>query len=90
MNLLMHEILGGLSLVLLFLTVIGVVEVLTCKLTLGAETARKSVHLAGGLGCLLFPVLITSWITVVFLAVTFAGIFYFGEKKNMLKSIGSV
>lgn len=87
---LIHEILGGTSLVVLFLAVIAGVEMLTHKLHLGAETARKSVHMAGGLGCLLFPVLINSWITVLCLAVVFAGIFYFGEKRNVLKSISSV
>lgn len=90
MSLLVHEIIGGIGLVLLFLSVIAVVEVLARKWSLEAETTRKSVHLAGGMGCLLFPLLISSWITVLCLAIVFAGIFHFGEKKNILKSISSV
>ncbi|MDF7799915.1 hypothetical protein P4C99_10585 [Pontiellaceae bacterium B1224] len=90
MNPLMQEILGATGLVVVFIAVIGLVEALSRKLNLEAETARKSVHLAGGLGCLLFPILISSWITVLCLAVVFAGIFYFGEKQNKLKSISSV
>jgi len=77
-------------LLLLFALVIGVVEFLMRKNWLAAETARKSIHVAGGLGCLLFPFLVSSWITVLCLSVVFSVIFYLGENRNLLKALSSV
>jgi len=85
-----NDPIGAAILLLLFLSVIGIVEVLTRVLHLEAETARKSIHLAGGLGCLLFPFLISSWITVLCLSAVFAVIFYWGETRGILKSLSSV
>jgi dolichol kinase len=85
-----REILGATTLLILFLSVIGVVETLMRKGRLAAETARKSIHVAGGLGCLLFPLLISSWISVLCLAVVFASILYLGENRKMLQSLSMV
>lgn len=90
MSFLLREILGATTLLILFLAVIGFVETLMRKNRLAAETARKSIHVAGGLGCLLFPFLVSSWITVLGLAMIFALVFYFGENRKMLKSLSSV
>lgn len=86
----MSELLGSAILLLLFFGVIGVAETLMRKDRLAAETARKSIHLSGGLGCLLFPLLVSSWIAVLCLALLFAAVFYFGENQKMLKSLSSV
>jgi phytol kinase len=86
----MSDVLGASGLLLLFLAVTAVAELLTRKGHLAAETARKSIHLAGGLGCLLFPLLITSWVTVLGLAILLAGVFHLGEHHAMLKSLSSV
>ncbi|MCU0856976.1 MAG: hypothetical protein MUC65_01045 [Pontiellaceae bacterium] len=86
----MTDLSGALILLLLFLAVISFAEILIRKQQLTAETARKSIHLAGGLGCLLFPLLISSWIAVMCLAGLFAVIFFFGENHKQLKSLSSV
>lgn len=86
----MNDVLGATILLLLFFTVIVCAETLMRKGRLPAEIARKSIHLSGGLGCLLFPFLVSSWITVLCLASIFAAIFFLGENRNMLKSLSSV
>lgn len=86
----MSDVLGAVFLILLFFAVIGFAEILMRKGRLSAEIARKSIHLSGGLGCLLFPFLVSSWITVLLLAFVFASIFYLGENRKMLKSLSSV
>ncbi|MFA6173291.1 MAG: hypothetical protein WC701_06345 [Kiritimatiellales bacterium] len=86
----MSDVSGAVLLLLLFFAVIGLAEILMRKGRLPAEIARKLIHLSGGLGCLLFPFLVSSWITVLFLAVVFASIFYLGENRKMLKSLSSV
>ncbi|MCK4564055.1 MAG: hypothetical protein KAU94_05230 [Verrucomicrobia bacterium] len=90
MSLPLREILGATTLLMLFLAVIGFGESLMRKDRLAAETARKSIHVAGGLGCLLFPFLVSSWITVLGLALVFSAILYFGENRKALKSLSSV
>lgn len=90
MSLPLQEILGGAVMVALFVTVIAIVEIMARKGLLTPETARKSIHLSGGLGCILFPFAITSWITVLCLAIIFGGILYLGENRDMLKALSSV
>ncbi len=90
MTMWVHEALGAIFLLLLFLTVIGIIETFTRKGMLADEMARKAIHLTGGLGCLLLPFVVSSWITVLFITMIFALIFYFGENKKMLKSLSSV
>lgn len=86
----MNDVLGATILLVLFFTVIGCAETLMRKGWLPAEIARKSIHLSGGLGCLLFPFLVSSWVTVLCLAAIFAVIFFLGENRKMLKSLSSV
>jgi len=85
-----HELMGEVGLLLLFVTVIAVSEFITRKGWLAPEPARKSIHLMGGLGCLLFPFVVSSWVSVLFLSSVFAVVFYLGENKKMLKSLSSV
>jgi dolichol kinase len=82
--------LGAAILLLLFLGVIGTAETLIRRKRLAPEPARKLIHLAGGLGCLLFPFLISSWITVLILAALFGAVFYLGENRGLLRSLASV
>lgn len=86
----MNDLIGASILLLLFLAVIGTVELITRRGYLEAETARKSIHVCGGLGCLLFPLLVSSWITVLCLAILFAAILFFGENRKMLKALSKV
>jgi len=90
MNLPLRELLGATTLLVLFLGVIAFVETLMRKDRLTAESARKSIHVLGGLGCLLFPFLVSSWITVLGLALMFSAILYAGENRKLLKSLSSV
>jgi phytol kinase len=86
----MIDLIGAAVLLLLFLAVIGAVELITRRGYLEAETARKSIHVCGGLGCLLFPLLVSSWITVLSLALIFAALLYIGENRKMLKALSKV
>lgn len=86
----MNNVLGAAILLLLFLGVIGLAEILIRRKRLAPEPARKLIHLAGGLGCLLFPFLVSSWITVLILAALFGTVFYLGENRGMLRSLASV
>ena len=86
----LHDLLGGTALLLLFLAVISGAETAMRLGRIAPETARKSIHLAGGLGCLLFPFLISSWVTVLVLASGFSAILYFGETRRLLQALCAV
>lgn len=86
----LHEIGGAAILLLLFMAVLSAGEILIRRKWLAAESARKFVHLVGGLGFLLFPFVIESWITVLCLITTFSAILYYGETRKRLLSLCSV
>lgn len=90
MSVISHDIAGGGLLLCFFLLVIGCSEMLIRRGSLSPESARKAIHLSGGLGCILFPFLITSWVTVLILASGFALILYTGESFKLLKSLSAV
>lgn len=90
MSLHVLDLVGAGMLSILFIAVTGFAELFTRRGKLDPELARKSVHLAGGLGCLLIPFLIHSWITVLCLALFFAAVFYAGERRGLLRSLSSV
>ena len=90
MTLLEHELLGASGLTLLFASVVCGAELCARKGWLRPEPARKSIHLAGGLGCLLFPFVVYSWISVLCLSILFATVFHLGENRKKLKSLSSV
>ncbi|MEX2586822.1 MAG: hypothetical protein WD602_02365 [Actinomycetota bacterium] len=56
------------------------VETASRRKILGPEAGRKALHLGGGLGCLAFPLLVESPITVLLLALGFASVFAWGER----------
>ncbi len=84
------DLYGAIVLLVLFTIVIALVEYFTRKFNLDAETARKSIHLGGGLGCLLFPFLVSSPATVLLLAVMFGMFFWYCEKTQKLKALSGV
>lgn len=81
---------GALLLLMLFLGIVTFIESATRAGRLPAESARKSIHVAGGLGCLLLPILVHLWITVLCLAVALSIALHFGEHHGLLRSLGSV
>ncbi|MBN2683745.1 MAG: hypothetical protein JXR40_00565 [Pontiellaceae bacterium] len=90
MNPLQQEIAGASLLLILFLSVIALAEFATRMGWLAPEPARKSVHLTGGLGCLIFPFLVNSWISVIVLAALLSSALYYGERCGKLRSLAAV
>ena len=90
MNPVLNDLAGGAALCLFFGTVVATAETLIRGNRLAPESARKAIHLAGGLGCLLFPFLINSWVTVLLLASGFAFFLFLGEKRRLLRSLSAV
>ena len=86
----LHEVIGGTILMLLFASVVTTAEILMRRERLAAEHARKFVHLIGGLGCLLFPFMLNSWITVLIISSLFAAVFYVGETHKRLHCLCAV
>ncbi len=84
------ECIGIAILLILFSIIVAGVEVLQRVKNLHAESARKSIHVLGGLGCILFPTLLDSWVSVLIVASFFAIFFFFGEKYKLLKSLSGV
>jgi dolichol kinase len=89
-TLLVHESLGASALFFLFLFVTVIAEVCIRNGVLAPESARKTIHLAGGLGCALFPLLVDSWITVLALSASFSVLLFVGERQHLLKSLSAV
>lgn len=90
MNLLGNDILGAAILLGLFGAILVGAEIWTREGNPSPEAARKLVHILGGLGCLLFPFLITSPLVVAGMAFLFAGLFWIGEKGRLLKCLSGV
>ena len=87
---LIHEIVGSGILLCLFLGVIALAEWVTRKQWLAPEPARKSIHVTGGLGCVLFPFLVESWVSVLVLALLLALVLHLGEHSGKLRALASV
>jgi len=90
MNPVWHDVMGAGMLITFFLGIIACSEVLIRQRRIAPEIARKTIHMMGGLGCCLFPFMVTSWITVLILSAGFSLVFYFGETRGLLQSLGSV
>ena len=92
------ELFGACTLIGLFAALIGLAEILARRTAMAPEWTRKLVHLGGGFGCLLFPLLVDNPLSVLVLALCFGGIFWIGEQRRWLlclcrvsrKSRGSV
>lgn len=87
---LLSELTGMGILAGLFLLVTFFVESAARSELLCPESSRKSIHVLGGLGCLLFPILVESWVSVLIMSIIFGIFFYAGERFQLLKSLSSV
>ena len=85
-----HELRGVVFLLFLFASVVIGAEILARRGRVLPEASRKGVHLLGGFVCLFFPLLLTSWVSVLCLAVITAISLYGGERSGYLKCLGSV
>lgn len=83
---LLITILLGLS----FLALFGAAELLYHYAKVKAEITRKTVHIGTGILTLLFPVLLESHWSVLFLCSSFALILFLSLKYNLLKSINAI
>lgn len=90
MTLIQHDVMGAALLIAFLLGIIACSEVLIRRHRIAPETARKTIHLIGGIGCMFFPFLISSWITVLVLSAGFSIVLYLGESLSLLQSLGSV
>lgn len=82
-----EELAGALMLVALFVALIAVAETLARRTRIPPEWSRKMVHLGGGLGCLLFPLLVSRTWTVLVLALGFGGVFWWAERSGWLQCL---
>jgi phytol kinase len=82
-----EELGGALLLVALFGVLIAVAEILARRTRIPAEWSRKLVHLGGGLGCLLFPLLVSRAWTVLVLALCFGSVFWWAERAGWLQCL---
>lgn len=73
-----------------FLALIAVAESAARRGLLAPESARKAIHIGGGIGCLSFPFLLSSRITVLALAAGFALVLHIGESRKRLRSLSGV
>lgn len=73
-----------------FLVLFGIAELLYHYAKVKAEITRKTVHIGTGILTLLFPVLLKSHWSVLFLCGSFALILFFSLKYGLLKSINAI
>ena len=85
-----NDILGAALLSAVFLGVLGVAELWMRWRGPNPEHPRKLVHLAGGIACLFFPVLIASPWVVFVMAMAMSSLFALGARKDFLTSLHSV
>ena len=84
------DIQGALVMAALFTTMVAVAEGLARTTRIPPEISRKLVHLGGGLGCLLFPLLVENSLSVLILAVSFGFGLWIGEERGLLKCLSGV
>lgn len=73
-----------------FLVLFGIAELLYHFAGVKAEITRKTVHIGTGILTLLFPVLLVSHWSVLFLCSSFALILFLSLKYELLKSINAI
>jgi dolichol kinase len=73
-----------------FLVLFGVAELLYHYARVKSEITRKTVHIGTGILTLLFPVLLDSHWSVLFLCSSFALILFLSLKYDLLKSINAI
>jgi len=90
MNIIGNDLLGALLVIGFFSATIAAAETWARLRQPDPEWPRKFVHIAGGLGCLLFPFVIERPIVVTAMAFFFAAIFFFGGKSDRLRCLSGV
>ncbi|NTV15459.1 MAG: hypothetical protein HGA96_16265 [Desulfobulbaceae bacterium] len=90
MRVVQNDLLGALLLIGILALITSICEAWTRWHHPDPELARKSVHILGGLGCLLFPFCIGSPLVVLVMALVFALFFFLGEKSGQLQCLSGV
>ncbi len=85
-----NDLVGAALLCLMVALNLGIAEAWARLRSPNPEFTRKYVHIAGGLGSLLFPFLVASHWVVLGLALGFAGLFLAGSRFGWFKSLGGV
>jgi len=90
MNIIGNDLLGAALAIGFFSATIAAAEIWTRVGQPDPEWPRKFVHLAGGLGCLLFPFLIERPLVVGLMAFLFAAVFFLGGKSGRIRCLSGV
>ncbi len=90
MDLILHEILGTLTIGAIAISVLVLAEVLKRTTTLPTELTRKFAHIGSGMAVLLIPAFIDSSWTVLVLAGGFAGLMFGTHVTGLLQGVHGV
>lgn len=89
-DVIVHELIGTLTIGVIAITVLLLTEVLKRTTTLSTELTRKFAHIGSGLAVLLIPVFIDSSWTVLLLAAGFAGLMFGTHVTGLLQGVHGV
>ncbi|MHC1743413.1 MAG: hypothetical protein AB9873_10330 [Syntrophobacteraceae bacterium] len=90
MNVLGDDLYGVLAIGLVFATIFVAAEIWRRRWQADPELTRKTVHLLGGVACILFPFLIHSTWVLFALAVLLTAILAWGARTSRIKSLMDV
>lgn len=90
MNVLGDDLYGVLAIGLIFATIFVTAEVWRRRWQANPELTRKTVHLLGGVACILFPFLIHSTWILFALALLLTAILAWGARTSQIKSLMDV
>jgi phytol kinase len=90
MDVVIHELLGTLTIGVIAISVLVLAEVLKRTTSLPTELTRKFAHIGSGLAVLLIPVFIDSSWTVLLLAAGFAGLMFGTHVTGLLQGVHGV
>lgn len=89
-ELIVHEVLGTLTIGVIAIAVLLLAEVLKRTTSLPTELTRKFAHIGSGMAVLLIPAFISSSWTVLLLAVGFAGLMFGTHVTGLLQGVHGV
>src|SRR5690606_17690208 len=89
-DLIVHEILGTLTIGAIAIGVLVLAEVLKRNTNLPTELTRKFAHIGSGMAVLLIPAFISSSWTVLILAAGFAGLMFGTHVTGLLQGVHGV
>lgn len=89
-ELLLHEVIGTLTISVIAIGVLVLAEVLKRTTSLPTELTRKFAHIGSGLAVLLIPAFIDSSWTVLVLAASFAGLMFGTHVTGLLQGVHGV